>query len=422
MRMENLGVAATNVTFNILFDVAIRAGRFALADTLARELHERDLPLNRFFRTSKIHAAGLLGSGEKVRKAFRELVNAGEIVDTAVMNCVVLSLIRSHEPAAAENVVEKMKMLHQTKFGTAAPRNWLERRKLGYRLDAAAESLRDEQAAHENSFFGSSFSTAEKKEAAQRAAPIGPDAHTCRILIRWHSLQSGDLDRVRGLFDELKEGEWGIHGSCFFDVFRGFEIWGGDPGGSWNAKVLEEFWAMFLLRFVGSRPVQTDDVDDEGGSEASNPKENQGSEAEAVMDEFVETNPDLGLETSLSPNLASAIQAPYTPLHTARSSRGQDHPREQHLEPGSGTGPTDTNSEFQYDNPILAAANPTDISHEAHPPFFTPHLVIAILRAFHRCAGPRRMLEVAKEIRGKWEDATEDEVRRVQEFVQQILA
>lgn len=99
MRMDTAGHQPDNVTFNILFDVAARAGRFALADTIAAELEARELPLNRYFRTSVIHYAGIRGSGDGVRKAFKDLVNAGEIVDTAVMNCVILSLVRSGEAA-----------------------------------------------------------------------------------------------------------------------------------------------------------------------------------------------------------------------------------------------------------------------------------------------------------------------------------
>jgi pentatricopeptide repeat protein len=143
MRMEKAGFEPTNVTFNILFDVAIRAGRYGLADTIFQELVTRKMSLNRFFRTSVIFYAGLQKNGDSVRNAFRDLVNGGEIVDTAVMNCVMLSLIRAGEGAAAENVFARMKELQEQKFGIAGPKSWQAQKELGRFLDHTARSLRD---------------------------------------------------------------------------------------------------------------------------------------------------------------------------------------------------------------------------------------------------------------------------------------
>ena len=246
LRMENAGVQATRVTFNILFDAAIRAGRFALADTICNEIKQRDLSLDRAFRVSMIFYAGLRRDGDSVRQAFRDLVNAGEIVDTAVMNCVIVSLVRAGEGASAENAYIKMKHLHETKFGTPGPRNWRERKQRGVEMIRTARQLRKNKHQHESSFFGGSFSSDDKKEEAQRRAPIHPDAHTYRILIRHHAYTSGDLERCKELLAETKDGGWPVHGSIYLFLFRGFYLHGGHAYTAWNRRSLEEFWADFL--------------------------------------------------------------------------------------------------------------------------------------------------------------------------------
>ena len=246
LRMENAGVQATIVTFNILFDAAIRAGRFALADTIYDEIKQRELQPDRSFRTSMIYYAGLRRDGDAVRQAFRDLVNAGEVVDTLVMNCVIVSLIRAGEGASAENAYLKMKHLHETKFGIPGPKTWRERKLRGIEMQRTAFDLRREMKRHESSFFGATFSSDGKKEEAQRRAPIHPDAHTYRILIRYNASTAGNLDRCKELIAEMKDGGWPVHGSVYLNLFRGFHEHGGHAYTAWNRRALEVIWSDFL--------------------------------------------------------------------------------------------------------------------------------------------------------------------------------
>jgi pentatricopeptide repeat protein len=246
MRMERHNVQADNVTFNILFDVAVKAGRYALADTIHNELKSRDMPLTRYFRTSMIYYAGMRGDGEAVRQAFRDLVNAGEIVDTAIMNCVILSLVRAGEPAAAENVFAKMKRLYEQKMGADSLRRWREQKELGRLLNKAATRLRKEKKKHESSFFGSQYSSDDHREELQKATPIAPNARTYRILIQHHAYTSGDIDRVRELLDEMKEKGFHIHGSVYVHILRGFWQHGGFAYTGWSRTRLESLWGEFL--------------------------------------------------------------------------------------------------------------------------------------------------------------------------------
>ncbi|KAK5182169.1 hypothetical protein LTR16_010282, partial [Cryomyces antarcticus] len=106
------GVQGTNVTFNILFDIATKAGKYVLAEMIMKEMQKRNLKYNRYFRFGLIYYYGLRADGDGVRRAYKDFVEAGEIVDTAVMNCVMVSLIRAGEPTAAEEVFLRMKRLN----------------------------------------------------------------------------------------------------------------------------------------------------------------------------------------------------------------------------------------------------------------------------------------------------------------------
>ena len=114
-QMENdAGVKSSNVTFNILFDVAVRSGKFALGETILKEMHKRKLRLNRLGRISLMFYHGLRGDGDGVRKAYHDFVEAGEIVDTLVLNCVIASLINAQEPTAADQIYQRMRSLQVT--------------------------------------------------------------------------------------------------------------------------------------------------------------------------------------------------------------------------------------------------------------------------------------------------------------------
>ncbi|KAK5138331.1 hypothetical protein LTR08_003392 [Meristemomyces frigidus] len=326
MRMERHGVEASNVTFNILFDIAVKAGRFALADTIFAELKAREMPLNRYFRTSMIYYAGMRGDGDAVRQAFRELVNAGEIVDTAIMNCVILSLVRAGEPAAGEHVFHKMKHLYEQKLGTEGPKDWRGQKKLGVLLGRAAKRLRKDKQNHEASFFGGPYSADERREGFQKAAPIKPNTRTYRVLVQHHAYTSGDLDRVRELLDEMKKEGLRVHGSVYVHVFRGFWQHGGSSYTAWSRSSLEELWERFLV--------------------------------------------------------ASSLGEPERPVE------GSVEPEE---------------------------------SEEDRAPYFTRSLAHGVLRAFYKCAGRKKMLEVWTEIQGRWTDVDDDDERALKALIEKLV-
>ncbi|KAL1302151.1 hypothetical protein AAFC00_002584 [Neodothiora populina] len=232
LRMEReADVRSDNVTFNILFDVAARAGKFALAEMIMREMLARNMPENRYFRTNKIFYYGLRHDGTAVRQAYKELVDAGCFVDTAVLNCVIASLIKSGEASAAEHIFDRMKAMHDDHTpGTPAVRSWRKQRNLARVLDKAAQLLREDP---------------ERRAQVQEATPITPNLNTYRLLIKYHALESGNIDRVTELLDELHQMRIHMHGSVFYHLFRGFHLHGGVRYSSWTKSRLDQLWAVF---------------------------------------------------------------------------------------------------------------------------------------------------------------------------------
>ncbi len=238
--MENgAGVQASNVTFNILFDLAAKAGKFPLADKIMKEMEIRGLTFNRYFRTSYIYFNGLKADGDGVRKAYKELVEAGEIVDTTTLNCVIASLINAGEPTAAELVFERMKRMHESKAGRRTPpRHWRQVRDLGRLLEKAARQFRNDE---------------ENRQKIQAQSPVAPDLQTFRILFRYHALKSGNIDRIMDLIDEMPDFNVQLDGSMFFPLWRGFLLNGGVRYTSWTQLQLEMMWSAFL-RFWEEKP------------------------------------------------------------------------------------------------------------------------------------------------------------------------
>ena len=231
LRMEKEAALTSNATtFSILFDVATKAGKFALADIVVKEMIQREIEPNRYFRTNIIYCHGLKRDGAAVRKAYQDFVDAGEIIDTLVLNCVIASLINAGEPSAAEYIFEKMKALGTENTPVAKIKGWKAQRHLGKVLDRAGQTLRKDS---------------ERRVAVQNVTPITPNLHTYRLLIKYHARESGNIDRISALLDEMQQHGLDIHGSIFYQIIRGFSIHGGIRYSSWNKKKLDSFWEAF---------------------------------------------------------------------------------------------------------------------------------------------------------------------------------
>ncbi|KAL9026378.1 MAG: hypothetical protein Q9196_004948 [Gyalolechia fulgens] len=226
-------VRSSTVTFNILFDVATRAGKFVLAEMVLREMQARGLEYDRFSYVGFIFYYGMKGDGAGVRRAYRELVEAGHIVDTRALNCVIASLIRAGELPAAEQVYERMKRLLYEKTAQPVPvSDWKSSRDLGRALNRAGRAARgNEQLLH-------------RLQAEQYLAP---NLHTFYTFIDHHVRTTGELRHVMAWLGEMQSLQIPMHGSVFVKIFQGFGRHGGVKYTSWTRQRLETVWESLLV-------------------------------------------------------------------------------------------------------------------------------------------------------------------------------
>lgn len=242
------GVRSSHVTFNILFDIAVRSGKFALGETILAEMHKRNLRLNRMGRVSLMFYHGLRGDGDGVRKAYHDFVEAGEIVDTVVLNCVIASLINAQEPTAAEQIYQRMKdvQVNLQKGVAEDGREVLFRR----HPNPSSDRIGNEMAAN---FLGRMLNRAphlreklpEKHDELQASMPLTPDFTTFRIMLAYHATVSGDLDRMTVLLkDMLEDFDIPLFPVVFQLLFKGFAIHGpkGGPDSAWSKARLDMTW------------------------------------------------------------------------------------------------------------------------------------------------------------------------------------
>ena len=231
------------VTFNILFDMAAKTGKFVLGEMILREMEARGLEPNRYSRVSKIYFYGLRKDGDSIRRAYRELVEAGEVVDTVVLNCVIAALIAADELPSAEHVYGRMKLMLAERTGEHFfVGTWRESRDLGRLFDYLARENRSQNR------------TVMRKVLEDRLT-ITPNLHTFAIFIEHHASETGNLAQIAALLGEMQAFGVPLHGRIFLKLFKGFSKHGGEAYSDWTSwrlkKVYESLLAVLDQGFEG---------------------------------------------------------------------------------------------------------------------------------------------------------------------------
>ncbi|KAK4189856.1 hypothetical protein QBC35DRAFT_491955 [Podospora australis] len=224
------GVPASDMTFNILFDIASKAGNFTLAEMLFREMERRGHRYNRHHYVSLIHFFGLKLETGGMRAAYREMVEAGEAVDTVVMNAMISGLLRSGEESAADAIYERMK------------RSNMDLAELPARTKSHDRAVT--QVLHMFSKLGREHP--ELQQRAQEMALIAPDLQTYRLLINHYGVERGELGIVINFINDMKYFQIPMHGAIFLALFKGFARHGALYRSPWTADRLESIWEAFL--------------------------------------------------------------------------------------------------------------------------------------------------------------------------------
>lgn len=235
---RSAGVKSSNATFNTLFNVACRAGKLNLAEMIYTEMENRGLEADRFKHVSLIFYYGLRGNGDGARAAYKEMVEAGEVIDTVTLNAMISALIRSGEPSAADNIYERMKEAHiNNANGKLNPRDFRARRSMTKTLINMTKLFRDDK---------------EKMEALQKRSIISPDLATFLILVSYYATKAGELDKTAKLLEEMKWFALPLHGYMFFSLFKGFALHGGIRYTHWTEARLEKVWTSFMGALVAN--------------------------------------------------------------------------------------------------------------------------------------------------------------------------
>ncbi|KAL2195977.1 hypothetical protein P885DRAFT_70113 [Corynascus similis CBS 632.67] len=234
------GIKATNVTFNILFDVACKAGNFALAEMIYREMESRGHYYNRYHYTSLIHFFGLKHETGGMRAAYREMVKAGEIIDTVVLNAMIGGLLRSGEEGPAERLYERMKAATLNNNGANEGD--------GSGGGMPVRTPPSDRAITQTLLMFAKIARRQpsSRAALQRMAPLSPDLQTYRILVNHYGVKRGDLARTAAYIDEMKLFRIPLHHAIFLALFKGFAHHGGYPRSPWSERRLTGIWNALL--------------------------------------------------------------------------------------------------------------------------------------------------------------------------------
>ncbi|KAK4157659.1 hypothetical protein C8A00DRAFT_29341 [Chaetomidium leptoderma] len=230
------GIKATNVTFNILFDVACKAGNFALAEMIYREMESRGHFYNRYHYTSLIHFFGLKQEASGMRAAYKEMINAGEMIDTVVLNAMIGGLLRSGEEAPAERLYERMKAATLGDDGDGGDGSVPVRTTTSDRAITQALVM----------FAKIGRRHPPSRAALQRMTLFSPDLQTYRILVSHYGVKRGDLAKVAAYIDEMKFFKIPLHHAIFLALFKGFAHHGGFPRSPWSEQRLTGIWNALL--------------------------------------------------------------------------------------------------------------------------------------------------------------------------------
>lgn len=220
---KEANIPGNDVTFNVLFDVASKAGNFTLADMIYKEMDHRGIEFNRFHHVSLIHYFGLKLDSGGIRAAYKDMVEASEMIDTVALNCVISGLLRCGEEAAAEETYERMKNGHSR--ATAMPQR-------DYMVNKVITRVL-------MMFAKVSKQYPELKDTLQTNVCLAPDSHTYKLLVQHYAIRVGNLNKVAQYLDEMKHLKVPIHPTIFLALFKGFYLHGGFSGSDWSEQRLE---------------------------------------------------------------------------------------------------------------------------------------------------------------------------------------
>ncbi|CAK7198007.1 hypothetical protein SEUCBS139899_000663 [Sporothrix eucalyptigena] len=286
---QEASVKGNSVTFNILFDVASKAGNFTLAEMVYQEMEKRGFRYNRYHHVSLIHFFGLKMDSDGIRAAYQEMVNAGEMIDVVVLNCVMTGFLRCGEEDAAERVYERMQQTYLARLKGVPKKAPVAEATLltadqtdptseastiaSFTSESSSQSNPAEPPAPDEDIYPAPTALDTANFASQKVmtnvlmmlakvskgdntlrasyqhlVPTRPDLATYRILINHYAVRLGDLSTVTRYLSDMRKLRIPLHGAIFLALFKGFAMHGGrmGTGADWSEQRLRSIWSALL--------------------------------------------------------------------------------------------------------------------------------------------------------------------------------
>ncbi|KAJ5881825.1 uncharacterized protein N7529_000497 [Penicillium soppii] len=418
--MEHVaGVKADEVVFNILFDIAIKAGAFKVADHLEEEMTERGMGFSRCGKVSKIYYFGLLRDAEGIRFAFDDFIKSGEIVDTVVMNCLIASFLRAGEIQTAEQLYSGMLEQQQSKNKHILPSddgssNHIDGPNLSYDMPRYRQRARKlGRVLKKSSALKEKFP--EYHRALQDSLSMTPDTRTFHIFLRHYAHNTGQLDSFMAVMRDMeKTFVVPPRSIIYMFLFEGFALHGRRKK-QWSAENLRLTWHAYIRALRDSNARLRGLYLNNQKIKWENPLAK--SVASDLIDELPVTDVPNGLYVSL-PSEDTASNTEQGAEETAESSTTID----PLLDDEGSKSRLDEEDEYsdieELDaNEVFGPSSDFPRSELSDEPeqipwdpeqrienglFIGRRMITTILQAFGTCCGPKEVLEVWLQLERLW--------------------
>ncbi|CAG8077995.1 unnamed protein product [Penicillium salamii] len=412
-RMEHVGgVKADEVVFNILFDIAIKAGAFQVAERLEEEMAGRGMGFSRCGKVSKIYYFGLMRDANGIRHTFNEFIDSGELVDTVVMNCLIASFLRAGETQTAEQLYARMLEQQQSKGTNLSLSNHsespIDAPNLGYDMPQYRQRARNlgrvlkKSAALKEKF-------PEYHRALQNSLPMRPDTRTFHIFLRHYAHSSGQLDSFMAVMRDM-EKTFSVppRAIIYLFLFEGFSLHGRKKK-QWNAENLRLTWHAYIRALRDSNARLRGLYLNNHKMTWENPLAT--SVATDVIEDVSVTDAPNGLYVSLPSTDTEVNAEPGTEEPTEDSARAIPPHDDQKI--SSQLEEADEVSAIDEIDPNEVFAPPSEFPEAEETPwdpekriengvFVGRRMIINILQAFGTCCGPQEVLEVWLQLERLW--------------------
>ncbi|KAJ5258995.1 hypothetical protein N7505_000504 [Penicillium chrysogenum] len=414
-KMEHIaGVKADEVVFNILFDIAIKASAFKVADRLEEEMTKRGLSFSRCGKTSKIYYFGMIRDVEGIRETFDDFVKSGEIVDTVVMNCLIASFLRAGDTQTAEQLYARMLEKESSKNKCISHSDdgspfHIGGSNLSYDMPQYRERSRKlGRVLKKSSALKEKFP--EYHRALQDSLSIAPDTRTFYIFLRHYAYNTGQLDSFMAVMRDM-EKTFAVppRSIIYLFLFEGFALHGRRKK-QWSAENLRLTWHAYIRALRDSNARLR-------GLNLNNRKmtwENPLAKSVAIeVEELPVTDAPNGLYLALP--TADTAGSPQGSEETAEGSAMDDSPdTEQDAKPELDENEDESTEIEELDvdevfSPRLQVPSEAEQEENWDPDqrlenglFVGRRMITIILQAFGTCCGPKEVLEVWLQLERLW--------------------